>query len=142
MNAAAVTPTPGAAPSASKGLLWTGRVLSALPVLAMVLSGAMKVSHAPQLVDKLVGTFGYPESAVTGIGLLEIACAIVYVIPRASVLGAVLVTGYLGGAVATHVRLGDPSFVGPLVLGIIAWAGLFLRDDRIRALLPLRAPRK
>lgn len=141
MNAAAVTPSPGTARSAGKGLLWTGRVLSALPVIAMVLSGAMKIAHAPQVIDKLVGTFGYQESAATGIGILEITCAIVYAVPRTSALGGVLVAGYLGGAVATHVRIGDPGFIAPLLLGIIAWAGLFLRDGRIRALLPVRAPR-
>jgi hypothetical protein len=73
------------------------------------------------------------------LGAIEICCALLYAIPRTAVLGAVLLTGYLGGAIATHVRVGDPSFVTPLVLGMIAWAGLYLRDPRLRALLPLRS---
>jgi hypothetical protein len=128
----------GAPPTPKKWMLWTGRVLSALPVLMMVFSASMKLMHSPQFIEQWVGKFGYQESAATGIGLLELACVVVYAIPRTAVLGAVLLTGYLGGAVATHVRLGDPSFVAPVVLGIIAWAGLYLRDDRVRALLPMR----
>jgi hypothetical protein len=106
----------------------------------MVFSASMKLMHSSQFMEQWVGKFGYPESSATGIGLLELACAIVYVIPRTAVLGAVLVTGYLGGAVATHVRIGDPSFMMPLLLGILAWAGIYLRDERLHALLPLRRP--
>lgn len=72
------------------------------------------------------------------IGLLELACAVFYAIPRTAVLGAVLLTGYLGGAIATHVRIGDPASVGPLILALIAWGGLYLREQRLRALLPIR----
>ena len=82
--------------------------------------------------------FGYPESLVLSIGIVELACTVVYVIPRTSVLGAILLTGYLGGATATQVRIGDPTFFAPIVLGVLLWAGLFLRDDRLRALIPLR----
>ena len=82
--------------------------------------------------------FGYPESLALSIGILELACTVVYVIPRTSVLGAILLTGYLGGATATHVRIGDPFFV-PVGLGVLVWGGLFLRDDRLRALIPLRS---
>jgi hypothetical protein len=81
--------------------------------------------------------FGYPESMLTAVGLLEIACTIVYLIPRTAALGAVLLTAYLGGAVASHVRVSDP-FVIPIVLGVFVWAGLYLRDARVRELLPLR----
>jgi DoxX-like family len=130
------TETP-AAPS--KAMMWGGRVLSALPVLAMVMSGAMKLSHKPEVVDGFTGKFGYPEGAITPIGVVELLCAILYAVPQTSVLGAVLVTGYLGGAIATHVRVSD-NFVPPLVLGIFVWAGLFLRDPRLRALLPIRKP--
>jgi hypothetical protein len=119
-------------------MLWTGRVLSALPVLLMVFSASMKLSHAPQFVEQWTGKFGYPESELTAIGLLELACVALYAVPRTAVLGAVLLTGYLGGAVATHVRVGDPSGVTAFVLGIFVWAGLYLRDERVRALLPLR----
>lgn len=121
-----------------KWVLWTGWALSALPVLAMVASASMKLMHAPQFVEQWVGKLGYQEGALTGIGLLEIACAVVYAIPRTAVLGAVLLTGYLGGAIATHVRIADPGLVAPLVLGVFAWGGLYLRDERIRALMPLR----
>ncbi len=122
----------------SKAMLWTGRVLSALPVLALLLSGAMKVSHSATVVQGFA-SFGYPQSSLTAIGLVEILCALLYALPPTSILGAILVTGYLGGAVATHVRIGD-VFVAPLLLGVLAWAGLFLREGRLRALLPLRRP--
>jgi hypothetical protein len=121
-----------------KWMFWTGWVLSALPVLAMVASASMKLMHAPQFVEQWVGKLGYQEGALTGIGLLELACVVVYAIPRTAVLGAVLLTGYLGGAIATHVRIGDPGLAAPLVLGVLAWGGLYLRDERIRALMPLR----
>jgi hypothetical protein len=120
-------------------MLWTGRVISALPVLAMLLSASMKLTHAPKFVEMFTGKFGYQESALTGIGLLEIACALVYTIPKTSVLGAVLVTAYLGGAVATHVRVSD-VFITPLVLGVLVWIGLWLREPRLRTLAPLRTP--
>ena len=117
--------------------LWTGRVLSALPVLLLLLSASMKLSHPPAAVEMFVGKLGYPASMLTSLAVLELLCTIVYVVPRTAVLGAVLLTGYLGGAVATHVRVGD-AFVVPLLLGVLVWAGLYLRDARIRALLPLR----
>jgi hypothetical protein len=120
--------------------LWIGRVLSALPVLAMAASSAMKLSHQPKFVETWVGHFGYPESAATGIGIVELLCVAIYVFPRTRVLGAILVTGYLGGAIATHVRVGD-AFVLPLLLGIAAWAGLFLRDPHIEELLPVTRSR-
>jgi hypothetical protein len=115
--------------------LWTGRVLSALPVLMMLFSASLKLSHAPMFLAKW-GTFGYSDSAATPIGLLEVVCALIYAVPKTRVLGAILVTGYLGGAIATHVRVGD-VFVAPLLLGIFVWVGLFLRDERLGALLPL-----
>jgi hypothetical protein len=123
-------------PSQTKAMTWTGRVLSALPVLMLLFSSALKLSHAAPLVALWTNRFGYPESALVPIGLLEAACAIVFAVPRTSVLGAILITGYLGGAVATHVRVGDP-FAIPVVLGALAWVGLYLRDERIRALIPL-----
>jgi hypothetical protein len=80
---------------------------------------------------------GYPESVVLGIGILELACTVVYLIPRISILGAILLTGYLGGATATHVRIGDLSFVAPVIVGALVWLGLFLRNERLRELIPL-----
>jgi hypothetical protein len=126
-------------PSLPKWQLWSGRVLSALPVLALVMSGSMKLSNKPAMVEMFTGKFGYPAGLLTTLALVELTCAALYAVPRTAVLGAILLTGYLGGAVATHVRVGDP-FAIPLLLGVMLWAGLFLRDDRLRALLPLRKP--
>jgi hypothetical protein len=113
--------------------------MSALPVLAFFMSGGMKLSHNPGLVEQFVGKLGYPESSLTPIGAIEVTCAILYAIPNTSVLGAALLTAYLGGAVATHVRIGE-GFLPAIILGVLVWGGLFLRDGRIRALLPLRKP--
>jgi hypothetical protein len=117
--------------------LWTGRVLSALPVLMLLLSASMKLSLPPAAVETFVSKLGYPANMLPALAVLELFCVVVYVVPRTALLGAVLLTGYLGGAVATHVRVGD-AFVVPLLLGVLLWAGLYLRDERIRALLPLR----
>jgi len=121
-------------PAVSKKRLWAGRVLSALPVLLLVFSAAMKFVK-PAAVVEGVTRLGYPESLILGIGILELACTVVYLIPRTSILGAILLTGYLGGATATHVRVGDP-FIAPVLLGVLVWGGLYLRDDRLRALVP------
>jgi hypothetical protein len=104
----------------------------------MVVSAAMKIVRNPQVLQDWGPRFGYPEGTLVAIGVTELACAILYAIPRTSVLGAILVTGYLGGATASHVRIGEVAFIAPVVLGILAWGGLFLRDPRLRALLPLR----
>ena len=121
----------------SRKLLWAGRILSALPVLMLLFSGVMKLMKPAPVVEGFA-RFGYPESLIFGIAILEITCTVVYVIPRTSILGAILLTGYLGGATATHVRIGDPAFIMPAILGVLVWGGLFLRDDRLRALIPLR----
>jgi hypothetical protein len=117
--------------------IWTGRVLSALPVLLLVFSASMKFAHKPDVVAAFVGHFGYPEGVLTTLGVLEVLSAALYVVPQTAVLGAVLLTGYLGGAVATHVRVGE-SPATPVIVGVLLWAGLFLRDARLRELLPLR----
>ena len=117
--------------------IWAGRITSALPVLLLLFSGAMKLVK-PAPVVQAFAHLGYPESLALRIGILELACTVVYVIPRTSVLGAILLTGYLGGATATHVRIGEPFFM-PIVLGVLVWGGLFLRDARLRALLPLQS---
>src|SRR5688572_17226962 len=97
-------------------MLWTGRVISALPVLALLMSGAMKFTTSPQLTEGMTH-LGWPLNLAVALGIVELACTILYVIPQTSVLGAILLTGYLGGATATHVRVGD-NFVGPIVLGV------------------------
>ena len=122
--------------------VWSGRAgwaLSGLTAVGLVMSAAMKLQGNPMVLDQLVGKFGFQSGSIAGIGILELTCALLYLIPRTSVLGAILVTGYLGGAVASHVRVSD-AFVPPLALGVFAWAGLYLRDERIRRLIPLVRP--
>jgi hypothetical protein len=118
-------------------MLWAGRIMSALPVLMLVFSGAMKLAR-PESVVQGFTEFGYPESVILGLGIVELACTALYVVPRTAVLGAILLTGYLGGAVATHLRVGDGYFWSPALFGVLLWGGLYLRDVRLRALLPLR----
>ncbi len=127
-----------AAAAPSKATIWVGWILGAVPVLMMAMSAVMKLSRSPQVIEVWGPKFGYPEGDLFAIGVTELACAVFYAIPRTAVLGAILVTGYLGGATATNVRIGEAVFVTPVILGILAWAGLFLRDPRLRALLPLR----
>jgi hypothetical protein len=122
----------------SKKMLWTGRIISALLVLLLLLSGIMKLIKPAPVVQGFAH-LGYPESLIHVIGILELACTIVYMIPRTSVLGAILLTGYLGGATATNVRVGDSLFFVPAIVGVLVWAGLFLRDGRLRSLVPLRS---
>ena len=130
---------PAEAPVSTRKLtLWSGRVVSALPALMLLFSAAMKLGHAAPMVEMWQSKFGWSEAALTPIGILEVAVALVYLVPSTAVLGAILVTGYLGGAYATHLRIGEGSAVIPIVLGMLAWAGLYLRDPRVRALLPLR----
>jgi hypothetical protein len=138
MTTHATTPAATTTAAAPKWHLWIGRVLSALPVLMLVISASMKLSHAPKFVEMWTGKLGFQEGSLTAVGLLELACVAAYVFPRTAVLGAGLLSAYLGGAVATHVRIGDP-FVIPVVLGLMVWAGLYLRDARVRALVPLRS---
>ncbi len=125
------------ATSPGPAALWGGRVLSALPALALIGSATMKLTHNAGYVEGLVGTFGYQDGSIFAIGAAELASVILYAVPQTAVLGAVLLTGYLGGAVATHVRVGQPWFA-PFLMAVVVWAGLYLRDPRVRALLPLR----
>jgi hypothetical protein len=110
--------------------------MSAAPVLLLLFSGAMKLMKPAPVMEGFTH-LGYPESLALGLGIVELACAVVYVFPRTSVLGAILLTGYLGGATATHLRIGEPFFM-PIVLGVLVWGGLYLRDERLRALIPLQ----
>jgi hypothetical protein len=123
---------------ASKMRLWAGRIISALPVLFLLFDSIVKVMR---LAPALEGTarLGYPKSLVLEIGLVELVCVVLYVIPRTSILGAILLTGYLGGAIATQVRLEDAWFVFPIAIGVLIWGGLFLRDDRLCGLIPVRS---
>lgn len=120
-------------------MLWAGRIISALAILFLIFDGVIKVIQHPEAVEPTM-QLGYPAGLVIGIGLIELVCLAVYVIPQTSILGAILLTGYLGGAVATQVRAGSNLFsvVFPVIIGALIWGGLWLRDDRLRALIPLR----
>jgi len=133
----AVNYQPAGIASPSKGALWTGRVLSTLPVLLLIMSATMKLIKNHAAVEGFK-QFGWPEHLLVTLGIIELACAILYVIPVTSVLGAILLTGYLGGAVATHFRMSDVQGISAAVLGIVIWLGLFLREPRLRSLIPLR----
>jgi hypothetical protein len=126
--------------SVSKKMLWAGWIISALPVLLLLFSGAMKLAKPAVVVEEFT-RLGYPENVILGIGIVEIACAVIYAIPQTSVLGAILLTGYLGGAVATHVRVASPlatHTLFPIYVAALVWGGLFLREGRLWALIPLR----
>jgi DoxX-like family len=125
----------------SKGRLWTGRILSTLPVLFMLMDGVMKLMK-PDFVVKATVQLGYAEDVIVPLGIVVLICTILYAIPTTAVLGAILLTGYLGGAVATHVRAGDPLFshiLAPVYFAVILWIGLYLREPRLSALVPLRS---
>lgn len=111
--------------------------MSAVPVLLVLFAAVMKLIKAPPVVEGLARS-GLAESFVRPIGVVELFCVVVYLIPQTAVLGAILLTGLLGGATITGLRIGDPTFPVPIVLGMLAWGGLFLRDVRLRALIPLR----
>ena len=120
----------------SNKALWAGRIISALPVLLMGIGGVfMLIDPAPML--KTFSELGYSASLVRPIACAEVVCVILYLVPRTAVLGAILLTGYLGGATATHVRIGQPFYL-PIAVGVLVWLGLYLRDSRLRALIPWR----
>ena len=125
------SPTPPVAIAA----VWAGRVMTTLPVLMLIFSAAMKLAGPPDLA-KGFDHLGVPLTHAFGLGLLELSCTLIYLIPRTSVLGAILLTGYLGGAIQTHIRIGESVYTH-VILGVAIWGGLFLRDPRIRALIPL-----
>jgi hypothetical protein len=121
-----------------KKALWTGRILSVLSVLILLVSAITKFAKPVPVLEGFAH-LGLPERLAFGLGLLELICTAVYVVPQTAVLGAILLTGYLGGAVVSHLRVGD-VFIGPIIWGVLLWAGLFLRDKRLRALFPWRSP--
>ncbi|MBI3787017.1 MAG: DoxX family protein [Ignavibacteriales bacterium] len=129
-------------PPLSKKRLWAaGRIITSLIVLLLLLDASGKLMRLAPVIEGTV-QLGYPESAVFSIGLIQFICIVIYVIPRTSILGAILLTGYLGGAVATHVRIGNPLFTHalfPVYLGVLVWAGLFLLDVRLRTFFVSRS---
>jgi len=126
-----------AVPVSKAGSL-VGRTISALMALFLLFDGGMKVLKLAPAVEGTV-RLGYPVSLVFAIGIVDLICVAAYAVPRTSILGAILLTGYLGGAIATQLRMRDPWFLFPFVIGVLLWAGLFLRDVRLRALIPLRS---
>ncbi len=118
----------------SKKTVWAGRIIGGIPALMLIAGGLNSFTKSPQVIEGLKH-LAYPEHLLVPIGLLEIACVVLYLIPRTSLFGAILLTGYFGGATASHVRVEEPVFVVPIVFGVLVWVGLFLRDPRWRSLL-------
>jgi len=123
----------------SKALLWTGRIISAIPVLMMAGIGTVMLILRPDGVGDDMAKFGYPKQYAIPILIIEIVCALLYAIPQTATLGAILLTAYLGGAVATHVRAAELAVIPmPVLVAIFVWLGLLLREPRLRPLLPFR----
>jgi hypothetical protein len=120
----------------SKYMLWVSYIMSTLPVLMLLFSGIMKLIRPPSVMEGFAH-LGYDESVALGLGVVELLATLLYIFPRTSVLGAILLTGYLGGATATHLRIGEPFHMA-ILLGVFVWGGLYLRDERLRLLIPLR----
>jgi hypothetical protein len=123
--------------AAGKGAVWGGRVLTGLASVFLLFDAVVKLAMSPEAI---AGTqeLGWPVSVVRGLGVLELVCLVTYLVPRTAVLGAVLWTGYLGGAIATHLRVGNPLMshtLFPVYVAALIWGGLWLRDRRVRALL-------
>ena len=123
--------------SLSKAMIVAGWVVSVLPSLALLMSGSMKLIGSEEL-SKSFEHLGFPDKLALILGLVEIGATLIYLIPWTSALGAIVLTGYLGGAVAAHARLEEMNFIAPVILGILIWLGLVLRDPKVRAILPLR----
>lgn len=122
--------------------LWAARIMGGTAVLFLLFDCAMKLLRVPAAVEGTTA-LGYPEGVLLGIGLVQLACVALYAVPRTSILGAVLLTGYLGGAVATHVRVGSPLLshtLFPIYIAALVWGALYLRDERVRGLVA-RGPR-
>ncbi|HEY2837831.1 MAG TPA: DoxX family protein [Pirellulales bacterium] len=123
--------------AASKRLFWIGWGVTILPLLVLIASGGAKLSQSESVI-KSFDHLGWPPGLLLPLATIELTCIALYLNPRTAPLGAILLTGYLGGATATHVRLGEWDAVAPVVVGVLLWLGLFLRDSRIRTLIPIR----
>jgi hypothetical protein len=122
--------------SASGKIVWVGRVISGLVSLLFAMSAFMKLKGGTEVIQGMAH-LGLPESLIVPLGILEISCVVIYAIPATAVVGAILLTGYIGGAICTHLRVGDPFFM-QIAIGIFIWLGLYLREDRLKGLIPLR----
>ena len=127
----------------STWITWTGRLVTVVPVFILLSSARWKLTHNAWYVSEW-GRIGYAPGAINGIGIVQLVCVALYLIPQTAVLGTVLLTGYLGGAIASYVRIGEPyPVLVPLTTCLLAWLGIFLREPRLRALLPIRrAPKQ
>jgi hypothetical protein len=121
---------------ASRRAGWIGRVISILPCLLFIFSAILKLKDGPEVL-KGFAHLGIPPSMMIPLAILELSCVVIYLIPATSVIGAILLTGYIGGAMLTHWRVADPFYVH-ILLGLAIWLGIYLRDDRLEALIPLR----
>lgn len=117
-------------------MVWTGRVIAALIALLFLFSAFMKIKGGPEVAEGL-RHLGLPESMLVPLAILEASCVVIYLIPPTAVLGAILLTGYIGGAICTHWRVGDPFYLH-ILLGILVWLALYVRESRLWAVLPLR----
>lgn len=117
-------------------LMWTGRVISWLIALLLTMSAVMKLLGGAEVTEGFA-RMGLPESLRVPLGILEFSCVVLYLFPATSVMGAILLTGYVGGAIVTHLRIGEPIYM-QIALGIFIWLGLYLREARLKALIPLR----
>ena len=122
--------------SVSRKAIWAGYIMSLLPVLLLLMSGIMKLMKAKVVVDGFAH-LGIAEKLIYSIGALELGCTLLYIIPQTSFLGAILLTGYLGGAILAQLRVGE-AIIPQILFGVLIWGGLFLRDPRLRALIPLK----
>ena len=122
----------------SNRMTWAGRVVTVLAMLPFVPSAVMKLLRRPEVIEGM-SHLGLPESLIVPLGVLELLCVAVYAVPRTAALGAILLTGYIGGAILTHLRIGEPVY-SQIVIGILVWLGLWLREPRLRRLLPLSQP--
>lgn len=121
----------------SKAMVWTGRVLSGLASAVFLFSCSGKLLGSAQMVQGF-DHLGWPSAVMTMLGALELVCVVLYLIPQIAVLGGIILTGYLGGAIATHVRIGEPVYLH-IAIGLFIWGGLYLREPRLRKLIPVRA---
>ena len=126
--------------SNSKKRLWAGRIFSALAILFLLFDSVGHLTMPAPVVEAFL-RLGYPATLGFGLGILGLFCTILYAIPRSSIFGAILLTGYLGGATAANLRVSDPVFetLFPIILGVVIWAGIFLREQRLGKLVPLRS---
>ena len=122
--------------AATGAIVWVGRVISVLVSLVFAMSAFMKVKGGAELTQGMAH-LGLPESLIMPLAILEISCVVIYLVPATSVVGAILLTGFIGGAICTHLRVGDPFFI-QIALGIMVWVGLYLREIRLKGLIPLR----